>query len=81
MAGVFRTRCTGACRTAIRVFTGVAIRTEWPYSEFMDPRPTIYIECDIPPGMTCEEYRRLRAATRYRQVRRPRFRFPRRRPR
>lgn len=43
----------------------------------MNPR-TIYIECDIPPGMTCAEYRRMRAAGRRRE-RRYRIRFRRRR--
>jgi hypothetical protein len=43
----------------------------------MNPR-SIYIECDIPPGMTCAEYRRLRSASRRRPRRR--LRFPRRRP-
>ncbi|HEX6457679.1 MAG TPA: hypothetical protein VF032_02075 [Thermoleophilaceae bacterium] len=45
----------------------------------MNPR-TIYVECDIPPGMTCNEYRRLREATR-REARRHRIRLPRRRSR
>jgi len=39
----------------------------------------IYIECDIPPGMTCAEYRRVRSATRRREQRRHRIRFRRRR--
>jgi hypothetical protein len=42
---------------------------------------TIYIECDIPPGMTCAEYRRLRSAAPRprREQRRFRIRFLRRR--
>ncbi|HKN93149.1 MAG TPA: hypothetical protein VJU60_02360 [Thermoleophilaceae bacterium] len=45
----------------------------------MNPR-TIYVECDIPPGMTCSEYRRIRSATRRRrEPRRYRIRFRRRR--
>jgi hypothetical protein len=43
----------------------------------MNPR-TIYIECDIPPGMTCAEYRRLRTASRRRAPRFSRIRFRRR---
>lgn len=40
---------------------------------------SIYIECDIPPGMTCAEYRRRRAEIgRPRQRRINRLRFPRR---
>jgi hypothetical protein len=44
----------------------------------MNPR-TIYIECDIPPGMTCAEYRRLRSIGRRHETRRYRLRFRRRR--
>jgi hypothetical protein len=44
----------------------------------MNPR-SIYIECDIPPGMTCAEYRRRRAETRRTSRRINRLRFPRRR--
>jgi hypothetical protein len=40
---------------------------------------SIYIECDIPPGMTCAEYRRLRTAERRRPRRLHRIRFARRR--
>jgi len=44
----------------------------------MNPR-AIYIECDIPPGMTCAEYRRMRSAERRREHRRHRIKFRRRR--
>jgi len=44
----------------------------------MKPR-SIYIECDIPPGMTCAEYRRVRSASRRRPRRIHRIRFARRR--
>jgi hypothetical protein len=40
---------------------------------------TIYIECDIPPGMTCAEYRLRRAVTQRREQRRFRIRLLRRR--
>jgi hypothetical protein len=39
---------------------------------------SIYIECDIPPGMTCTEYRRRRAETRRQSRRINRLRLPRR---
>jgi hypothetical protein len=44
----------------------------------MNPR-SIYVECDIPPGMTCAEYRRLRSAERRRPRRLNRIWFNRRR--
>jgi len=55
----------------------VADRTP-AYLGAMNPR-AIYIECDIPPGMTCAEYRRMRSAERRREHRRHRIKFRRRR--